>query len=151
MVKKILVLHGPNLNLLGRREPTIYGSITLEELNLELAEAVKSDNLSLSFFQSNHEGELIDKIHSAIGEYDGIIINAGAFTHYSYALADAILAVKLPTVEVHISNIYQREQFRHHSVLAPVVIGQISGLGIFSYKAAIYFFVDYFSSEDRKF
>jgi len=145
MMKKILVLHGPNLNLLGLREPNIYGSSTLEALNSELAELAKSNNLNISFFQSNHEGELIDKLHSAISQYDGIIINGGAFTHYSYAIADAIMAIKLPTVEVHISNIYQREQFRHHSVLAPVVIGQISGLGVFSYKAAIYFFVDYFN------
>lgn len=144
MMKKILVLHGPNLNLLGLREPNIYGNNTLEDLNSELAQLAKSNSLDINFFQSNHEGELIDKIHSSISEYDGIIINGGAFTHYSYALADAILAVKLPTVEVHISNIYQREQFRHYSVLAPVVIGQISGLGVFSYKAAIYFFADYF-------
>lgn len=144
MMKKILVLHGPNLNLLGLREPNIYGSNTLEDLNSELALVAENNNLNISFFQSNHEGELIDKIHSSTAEYDGIIINGGAYTHYSYALADAILAVKIPTVEVHISNIYQREQFRHHSVLAPVVIGQISGLGVFSYKAAIYFFADYF-------
>lgn len=144
MMKKILVLNGPNLNLLSLREPNIYGNKTLEQLNSELTDLAKNNNLSLSFFQSNHEGQLIDKIHSAITEYDGIIINGGAFTHYSYALADAILAVKLPTVEVHISNIYQREGFRHHSVLAPVVIGQISGLGAFSYKAAICFFADYF-------
>jgi len=144
MLKKILVLNGPNLNLLGQRETTIYGTHTLAEINSQIDYLGKALDLELDFFQSNHEGELIDQIHQALNKFQGIIINGGALSHYSYALADAISAVKLPTVEVHISNIYKREEFRHNSVLASVVIGQISGLGIFGYKAAIYFFADYF-------
>jgi 3-dehydroquinate dehydratase-2 len=129
----ILVVHGPNLNLLGQREPGIYGSLSLADINrlLEL-EATK---LQVNVFpvQSNHEGVLVDKIHSALGDYQGILINAGAYTHTSVALRDAIAGVNLPTVEVHLSNIYRREEFRHHSYIAPVAIGQISGFGAQSY------------------
>ncbi|WP_313948453.1 type II 3-dehydroquinate dehydratase [Richelia sinica] len=129
----ILVVHGPNLNLLGQREPGIYGSLSLADINrlLEL-EATK---LQVGVFpvQSNHEGVLVDKIHSALGDYQGILINAGAYTHTSVALRDAIAGVNLPTVEVHLSNIYRREEFRHHSYIAPVAIGQISGFGAQSY------------------
>ncbi|MEA5579116.1 type II 3-dehydroquinate dehydratase [Anabaena sp. UHCC 0451] len=129
----ILVLHGPNLNLLGSREPGIYGSLTLEEINrLLAAEALKLDT-KVTTLQSNHEGVLIDTLHGALGQHQGIVINAGAYTHTSLALRDAIAAVNLPTVEVHLSNIYRREEFRHHSFIAPVVIGQISGFGVQSY------------------
>jgi 3-dehydroquinate dehydratase II len=129
----ILVLHGPNLNLLGQREPGIYGSFTLAEINnLLVAEGLK---LQVKVFpvQSNHEGVLVDTIHEALGNHQGILINAGAYTHTSVALRDAIAGVNLPTVEVHLSNIYRREEFRHHSYIAPVVIGQISGFGVQSY------------------
>ncbi|MBC5796684.1 type II 3-dehydroquinate dehydratase [Sphaerospermopsis sp. LEGE 00249] len=129
----ILVLHGPNLNLLGQREPDIYGSLTLEEINrLLAAEAIKLE-AKVAPLQSNHEGVLLDAIHGALGQHQGIVINAGAYTHTSVALRDAIAAVNLPTVEVHLSNIYRREDFRHHSYIAPVVIGQISGFGVQSY------------------
>jgi 3-dehydroquinate dehydratase-2 len=129
----ILVLHGPNLNLLGQREPGIYGSLSLAEINSLLeAEGLKSQVRILSV-QSNHEGILVDSIHEALGKYQGILINAGAYTHTSVALRDAIAAVNLPTVEVHLSNIYRREDFRHHSYIAPVAIGQISGFGVQSY------------------
>ncbi|MEH2066849.1 MAG: type II 3-dehydroquinate dehydratase [Nostoc sp.] len=129
----ILALHGPNLNLLGQREPGIYGSLTLAEINRLLeAEGLK---LQAKVFpmQSNHEGILVDAIHGAWGQHQGILINPGAYTHTSVALRDAIAAVNLPTVEVHLSNIYRREDFRHHSYIAPVAIGQISGFGSQSY------------------
>lgn len=127
------MLHGPNLNLLGQREPGIYGSLSLAEINSLLeAEGLKSQVRILSV-QSNHEGILVDSIHEALGKYQGILINAGAYTHTSVALRDAIAAVNLPTVEVHLSNIYRREDFRHHSYIAPVAIGQISGFGVQSY------------------
>lgn len=147
MDKKILVLQGPNLNLLGKREPEIYGTTTLEDIHQEMIEAANNYSIELEFFQSNHEGELIDKIHNAFEKCAGIIINPGAFTHYSYAISDAISAVQIPTVEIHISNIYNREQFRQKSVVAPVCIGQISGLGIFGYIAAINFFANYLKSK----
>ncbi|MGM3307024.1 type II 3-dehydroquinate dehydratase [Anabaena sp. WFMT] len=129
----ILILHGPNLNLLGQREPGIYGSLTLVEINRLLeAEGLKLQ-AKVTAVQSNHEGVLLDTIHQALGLHQGIVINAGAYTHTSVALRDAIAAVNLPTVEVHLSNIYRREDFRHHSYIAPVVIGQISGFGVQSY------------------
>jgi 3-dehydroquinate dehydratase-2 len=129
----ILVLHGPNLNLLGQREPGIYGSLTLAEINSLLeAEGLKSQ-AKVFAVQSNHEGILVDAIHEALGKYQGILMNAGAYTHTSVALRDAIAGVNLPTVEVHLSNIYRREDFRHHSYIAPVAIGQISGFGVQSY------------------
>ncbi|MGB6294868.1 MAG: type II 3-dehydroquinate dehydratase [Rivularia sp. (in: cyanobacteria)] len=129
----ILVLHGPNLNLLGRREPEIYGSLTLDDINRLLVEEGRSLSVRISTVQSNHEGVLVDAIHDAIFKHQGIIINAGAYTHTSVALPDAIAGVNLPTVEVHLSNIYRREKFRHHSYIAPVAIGQISGFGAKSY------------------
>lgn len=129
----ILVLHGPNLNLLGQREPGIYGSLTLSEINELLeAEAVKWE-VKITPVQSNHEGVLVDHIHQALGKYQGVLINAGAYTHTSVAIRDAIAAVNLPAVEVHLSNIYRREEFRHHSFIAPVTLGQISGFGVQSY------------------
>ena len=129
----VLVLHGPNLNLLGLREPGIYGAATLLEIDTELAYLAKSLNIEVKSLQSNHEGVLVDAIHQARTEHQGIVINAGAYTHTSIALRDAISAVQIPTVEVHLSNIYKREEFRHHSYLAAVVIGQISGFGVDSY------------------
>lgn len=129
----ILVLHGPNLNLLGQREPGIYGSTSLTEINRLLeAEGLKLQ-AKLFFLQSNHEGVLIDAIHEAIGQHEGLLINAGAYTHTSVGLRDAITATNLATVEVHLSNIYRREDFRHHSYIASVAIGQISGFGVQSY------------------
>jgi 3-dehydroquinate dehydratase II len=129
----ILVLHGPNLNLLGQREPGIYGSLTLADIN-RLVQA-EGEKLAARVFpvQSNHEGVLVDAIHEALGQHQGILINAGAYTHTSVALRDAIAGINLPTVEVHLSNIYRREDFRHHSYIAPVAIGQISGFGVQSY------------------
>lgn len=131
--RTLLVLHGPNLNLLGRREPGIYGTVTLEQINKALEREAEKEGVELRIVQSNHEGVLIDEIHAAGGGASGILINAGAYTHTSYALRDAIAAVAIPTVEVHLSNIYAREEFRRHSVIAPVCSGQICGFGINSY------------------
>jgi len=133
----ILVINGPNLNLLGTREPEIYGTDTLEELMMWLETSQQGSNHYFKFFQSNHEGEIIDQLHSNIKEVDGIIINPGAFTHYSYAIRDAVTAIGVPTVEVHLSNIYQREEFRKISVLKDVCIGQFSGKGKNGYLEAL--------------
>ena len=134
---KVLVLHGPNLNLLGTREPEVYGCTTLSDINRMMAERAQAAGVAIDFFQSNHEGALVDAIQEARGRYDFIIFNAAAYTHYSIALRDAIAAVQIPVIEVHISNIHKREKFRHTSVLAPVVLGQICGLGTDSYMAAL--------------
>ncbi|MCW9679658.1 type II 3-dehydroquinate dehydratase [Dolichospermum planctonicum UHCC 0167] len=139
----ILVLHGPNLNLLGLREPGIYGSLTLVEINRLLNSKAMELQTQILPVQSNHEGVLVDAIHGALGYHQGIVINAGAYTHTSVALRDAIAAVNLPTVEVHLSNIYGREDFRHHSYIAPVVIGQISGFGAQSYLLGLQALVSY--------
>jgi 3-dehydroquinate dehydratase-2 len=130
---KILVLHGPNLNLLGQREPELYGEVTLEDINRELQELAREEGVSLETFQSNSEGGLVEIIHNAMGVYDAIVINPGAYTHTSVALRDAIVAVNIPTVEVHLSNIYQREDFRKRSLIADVAVGQISGFKLDSY------------------
>ncbi|KAM3102951.1 type II 3-dehydroquinate dehydratase [Phormidesmis sp. 146-12] len=139
----ILVLHGPNLNLLGKREPGIYGSVTLEQINQMLDRESQALQATILALQSNHEGVLIDAIHEAIGQHQGLLINAGAYTHTSIGLRDAIAAVNLPTVEVHLSNIYKREAFRHHSYIAPVAIGQISGFGAESYRLGLHALVNY--------
>ena len=134
---KILVLHGPNLNLLGQREPEIYGSITLDDINRKMTARGEAAGVRLDFLQSNHEGVLVDAIQGAQQKYAFIILNAAAFTHYSIALRDAIAAVDVPVVEVHLSNLHRREEFRRRSVIAPVVMGQIAGFGADSYLAAL--------------
>ena len=136
-MKKILIINGANLNMLGVREPAVYGADTLEIINCEIEKKALELAVETSFFQSNHEGEIIDQIHLALDNFSGIIINPGAFTHYSYAIRDAISAVGLPCVEVHMSNVYKREEFRHHSVTAAVCVGQISGLGKKGYILAL--------------
>ncbi|NWN95662.1 MAG: type II 3-dehydroquinate dehydratase [Bacillus sp. (in: Bacteria)] len=137
-MKKYLVLNGPNLNLLGQREPGIYGKDSLKTLMARMEAAARKHGVAIGFFQSNHEGALIDKLHAAGDEgFAGIIFNPGAFTHYSYALRDAISAIRLPVIEVHISNIHAREEFRHHSVTAAVARGQIAGLGLYGYELAL--------------
>ena len=133
----ILVLHGPNLNLLGQREPGVYGSATLNDINKLLEQEAQALQVKISIQQSNHEGVLVDAIHAMLGQHQGLLINAGAYTHTSVAIRDAIAAVNLPAVEVHLSNIYQREAFRHHSFIASVAIGQISGFGWESYRLGL--------------
>lgn len=137
IMKKILVIHGPNLNLLGEREPEIYGNFTLEEINSKVAARAKLLGLSADFFQSNSEGDIVDAIQAARKKYDGIIINPAAYTHTSVAIRDAISASGLPVVEVHLSNIYKREDFRRKSLIADVCVGQISGFGVTSYALAV--------------
>ncbi|MGB9814206.1 MAG: type II 3-dehydroquinate dehydratase [Thermovenabulum sp.] len=134
---KILVIHGPNLNLLGKREPHIYGVLTLEEINQLIIKKAAEHNIQVRIVQYSSEGDIIDEIHEAKNWAKGIVINAGAYSHYSYAIRDAISAVELPTVEVHISNTFAREEFRHKSVISPVVNGVIVGLGAYGYLYAI--------------
>lgn len=134
---RVLVLHGPNLNMLGTREPEIYGYTTLDDINEMIAARAAEAGIETAFFQSNHEGELVDALQQANHKFDFIIFNAAAYTHYSIAIRDAIAAIDVPVIEVHLSNIHKREEFRHTSVLAPVAMGQISGLGFESYLAAL--------------
>jgi len=139
MVKtKLLVINGPNMNLLGEREPDIYGKKSLNEIEEEMAELGKEAGIEVEFFQSNHEGDIVDKIGEARGKVGCIIINPAAFTHTSVAIRDALSAVKIPTIEVHLSNIYGREDFRKHSYIAGVAHGQIAGFGSFSYILAFH-------------
>ena len=136
-MKKVCIINGPNLNLLGKREKEIYGDKSFEEVFNQLQEFALSKSMDLSYFQSNDEGEIINKIHECMGNMDYIVINPGAFTHYSYSIFDAILAVKVPTIEVHISNIFSREEWRKKSVISPACVGIISGLGLDVYMLAL--------------
>lgn len=136
-MKKFLIINGPNLDMLGVREPGVYGDETLGTVCEKIKARAEELGVEAAFYQSNIEGELINCIHAAMGQYDGIVMNPGAYTHYSYAIRDAIAAVHLPVVEVHISNIHQREEFRHHSVTAAVCRGQICGLGTMGYLLAL--------------
>lgn len=144
------MINGPNLNMLGIREPGIYGHDSLQAIERRLTELAVELGLEVEFFQSNHEGELIDRIHAAYGQTDGIVMNPGAFTHYSYAIRDAISTVAIPVVEVHISNVYQRESFRHHSVIAPAAVGQISGFGVNSYELGLRAVHTYLQQKERE-
>lgn len=142
---KILVINGVNMNMLGLRETEKYGTMTLKDLEKDLYAFSFEIGIDIETYQSNFEGEIVEKIHSAKDNFDGIVINAGAYTHTSIAIRDAISAVNIPTVEVHMTNIYKREEFRHHSYIAPVCTGQISGFGINSYKLGLKAVVDYLS------
>ena len=147
---KILIINGVNMNMLGLRETEKYGTMTLKDLEKELYAFSFELGIDIETFQSNFEGEIVEKIHQTKDNFDGIVINAGAYTHTSIAIRDAISAVNTPTVEVHMTNIYKREEFRHHSYIAPVCIGQISGFGINSYKLGLKAVVDYLNSNDNK-
>jgi 3-dehydroquinate dehydratase-2 len=136
-MKIILAVNGPNINMLGVREPEIYGKISLSQIEAQLSGLAKELNLEIEFFQSNHEGDIVDKIQAAMGKVSGIIINPAAFTHTSVAIRDAISAVKIPAIEVHISNVYAREEFRHKSYTAGACIGQIAGFGLNGYLFAL--------------
>lgn len=145
-MKKILIIHGPNLNLLGRREKDIYGHSSLEEINRQLSTLADELKVSVSFFQSNSEGELVSEIQKALGTHDALVINPGAYTHTSIALRDAIAGTELPAVEVHLSNIYRREEFRKKSLLAEVAVGQIAGFQVDSYLLGLRAAVNYLTS-----
>lgn len=136
-MKKIIVIHGPNLNLLGEREPGVYGNDSFDSVNAEIAGKAKEAGFEIEIFQTNLEGGIIDMLHEARTGFDAVILNAGAYTHYSYAIRDAISAIKIPVIEVHLSNIHAREEFRHTSVIAPVCAGQIAGFGKASYFLAV--------------
>ena len=136
-LKKILVIHGPNLNLLGSREVNVYGKFTIDDINKDLKKCAEAKGIALEIMQSNHEGDIVEKIGGAKGKFDAILINPAAYTHTSIAIRDAISAVNIPTVEVHLSNIYAREEFRHTSLIAPVARGQVSGFGKMSYTLGL--------------
>ncbi len=140
-MKKIIIINGPNLNLLGKREPEIYGSTSFDD-HLEELENTFSSEIDLEYFQSNHEGAIIDKLHEVGFEYDGVILNAGAYTHTSYAISDAIASITTPVIEVHISNIHARESFRSSSLTAKKALGCVAGLGLKGYALAISYFLD---------
>ncbi len=137
-MKKIQIINGPNLNMLGKREPEIYGSLSLDQINTDLAHNATPLGLELDFFQSSHEGTIVDKIHENFNaKIDGVIINPGAFTHTSIAIRDALLLLSCPIIEIHLSNIYKREAFRHKSMLADIVTGQVTGFGAYGYQMAL--------------
>ncbi|WP_414703563.1 type II 3-dehydroquinate dehydratase [Pseudalkalibacillus sp. SCS-8] len=144
---KVMIINGPNLNRLGKREPAIYGHESLDQIMGSLSQQANELGCEIEHHQSNHEGDLIDWIHHAEEEHDGIILNAGAFTHYSYAIRDAIASISLPVIEVHLSNIYARESFRHTSVLLEVAIGQISGFGSIGYELALRGLINHLKGE----
>ncbi|GHT57296.1 3-dehydroquinate dehydratase [Bacteroidia bacterium] len=139
-MKKIIIINGPNLNLLGKREPSVYGNQSFEDFFAVLQQELKG--IELEYFQSNSEGEIINKLHETDFSYDGIVLNAGAYTHTSLAIADAIAAIKTPVVEVHISNVFKREEYRHYSYLSPVCAGVIAGFGLNSYKLALQYLIE---------
>lgn len=147
---RILVINGVNMNMLGLRETEKYGTMTLKDLEKDLYAFSFEIGIDIETFQSNFEGEIVEKIHNAKDNFDGIVINAGAYTHTSVAIRDALSSVNVPAVEVHITNIYKREEFRHHSYLAPVCIGQISGFGLNSYKLGLKAVVDYLKTNDNE-
>ena len=147
---KILVIHGPNLNLLGKREPDVYGKLSLKSVNESLQKLAKREKAAVEIFQSNHEGEIVTKIQEADGVFDAIVMNPAAYTHTSVAIRDAVSAVKLPVVEVHLSNIYAREEFRHHSLIAPAASGQISGFGAKSYELGFLAAIHQASSKKKR-
>ena len=136
-MKEFVVLNGANLNMLGIRERGIYGDLTLDDINAEIDAEADRLGVSVQCFQTNIEGGLVNYIHGALGRWDGIVLNAGAYTHYSISIRDAIASINVPTVEVHISNVHAREEFRHRSVIAPVCVGTISGFGLHSYLLAL--------------
>lgn len=136
----ILVINGPNLNLLGEREPSVYGDNSLSAINSVIKAEAEKNGINIEFLQSNHEGEIIDMLHQARIEKQGVILNAGAYTHYSYAIRDAIAAIKIPVIEVHLSNTNSRDEFRHNSVIAPVCKGTVAGFGKYSYIMALSYF-----------
>lgn len=146
---KILVLHGPNLNLLGTREPELYGTFTLDDITASLTQLATELECDISVVQSNSEGVLVDSIQAARGRFQGILINPAAYTHTSVAIRDALAAVELPTVEVHLSNIHKREEFRHHSFIAPVAVGQISGFGPESYLLGLRALVTFIRQQNK--
>ena len=148
-MKKILVINGPNLNLLGEREPGIYGNDTYEALCDLIMDKAESLGVKCEVFQSNHEGAIIDKLHMARKNFDGVVLNAGAYTHYSYAIRDAIASVNIPVVEVHMSNIHKREEFRHLSVTVPVCVGQICGFGHFGYIMGLFALQNFFDESQK--
>lgn len=148
-MKKVIIINGPNLNLLGKREEEIYGNKTFEKVFEKLKELAEKNGIELLYFQSNHEGKIIDKIHQCVGKTDFIIINPGALTHYSYSIHDALKSVKIPSIEVHISNIHKRENWRNKSVISPAVMGVISGLGVSGYRIALIYACEYINEKNN--
>lgn len=138
---RLIIINGPNLNLLGKREPEIYGEDTFEDFMIHLKGKFVDDDVTLEYYQSNHEGRILDKLHEVGFDYDGVILNAGALTHTSIAIADAISGIETPVIEVHISNVHKRETFRHHSYVSPVAEGVIVGFGLRGYELAVTYFL----------